>query len=141
MDSGGLYRRGRCGGRWLVHLALPALSRASGSGGTCATAVSRRERIGLSDDVGRPRHTWPDFRSTLLVSELHGWQTDISTVRSISLQVLAEYRNIGTVQQDNVVLKLKLPPEVSYLPDSTHLGNSLHPSGIATSDVHPTGGD
>jgi hypothetical protein len=44
-------------------------------------------------------------------------------------------RNTGTVQQDDVVLKLKMPPELSYLPGSARLGNSLHPSGIATSDV------
>lgn len=82
-----------------------------------------------------PATPGPDFRATLLVSELHGWQSEISTVPSIGLQVLAEYRNIGTVQQDNVVLRLKLPPELSYLPGSTRLGNSAHPSGIATSDV------
>lgn len=30
---------------------------------------------------------------------------------------------------------LKLPPELSYLPGGTRLGNSQHPPGIATSDI------
>lgn len=82
----------------------------------------------------------PNFQVALQVSEFHGWQSDVSTVPSVGLQVLAQYRNTGTVQQDNVVLKLQLPPELSYLSGSTRLGNGQHPSGIAISDaIKPEG--
>ena len=77
-----------------------------------------------------------NFTTNKLVSK-HGenkWVDDYKAQPGETVDYLLEYRNVGTVQQDNVMIRDILPANMTYVNDSTVLGNSKHPSGAPVSD-------
>ncbi|GAA4788322.1 hypothetical protein FRX94_11945 [Corynebacterium canis] len=56
------------------------------------------------------------------------------------ISFLVSYQNTGTVQQDNVVFKVALPFGFEYVPGSSRLANSKHPTGSAAPDGITTSG-
>ena len=77
-----------------------------------------------------------NFTTNKLVSK-HGenkWVDDYKAQPGETVDYLLEYRNVGTVQQDNVMVRDILPANMTYVNDSTVLGNSKHPSGAPVSD-------
>ena len=78
----------------------------------------------------------PNFTFTKEVSK-HGanqWVKSYTAQPGETVDYLLEYKNTGTIQQDNVVIKDQLPAGMTYVTGSTVLGNALHPQGIATND-------
>jgi uncharacterized repeat protein (TIGR01451 family)/LPXTG-motif cell wall-anchored protein len=51
-----------------------------------------------------------------------------------TLEYRIEYKNTGTIQQNNVVVKDTLPKNVTYVAGSTTLKNAANPAGKAVSD-------
>lgn len=68
------------------------------------------------------------------------WQSGNSVSVGDEIQLRFMYQNIGSVQQDNVVLKVLLPEGFEYVEGSTLLANSHHPSGIKDKDGITTHG-
>lgn len=68
----------------------------------------------------------PDFTIDKQVSVDGGktWVNDAKTTPGSTVQYRLVYKNTGTVQQDNVVLKDILPEGVSYVPGSSQIANS-----------------
>lgn len=78
----------------------------------------------------------PNFTVKKEVSK-HGannWVENYAAKPGETVDYLIEYKNTGTVQQNNVVLKDQLPQGMTYVAGSSILGNALHPSGIKTND-------
>ena len=77
-----------------------------------------------------------NFRMAKRVSR-HGansWVESYSAQPGETVDYLIEYRNTGTVQQNNVTLRDSLPVGQTYISGSTRFGNSQHPSGVQASD-------
>lgn len=68
------------------------------------------------------------------------WQDKIVAKVGEKVEFLISYRNTGTVQQDNVVVKDALPVGVSYVAGSSMLANSKHPNGKKANDGVATNG-
>lgn len=84
----------------------------------------------------------PNFTVSKEVSK-HGankWVENYTAKPGETVDYLVEYKNTGSVQQDNVVLKDQLPAGMTYVAGSSVLGNALHPSGIKTNDGITAGG-
>lgn len=62
------------------------------------------------------------------------WTDSYAAQPGETVDFLVNYKNTGTVRQDNVVLKDKLPAGMTYVAGSTIYGNALHPSGTKASD-------
>lgn len=77
----------------------------------------------------------PNFEIDFQANGFRGWQREINTSPSVGLQFVADYNNVGSVQQDNVTFRFELPPELVYQPGTTRLGNFFHPDGIQTNDI------
>jgi uncharacterized repeat protein (TIGR01451 family)/LPXTG-motif cell wall-anchored protein len=78
----------------------------------------------------------PNFTVSKEVSK-HGanqWVENYTAKPGETVDYLVEYKNTGSVQQDNVVLKDQLPAGMTYVTGSSVLGNALHPAGIKTND-------
>lgn len=81
-----------------------------------------------------------NFTTNKLVSK-HGenkWVDDYKAQPGETVDYLLEYRNVGSTRQDNVVMRDTLPENMSYVDNSTVLGNSKHPSGAAVTDNNLT---
>ncbi|MDB5177809.1 MAG: exported protein of unknown function [Candidatus Saccharibacteria bacterium] len=77
-----------------------------------------------------------DFTMSKEVSK-HGankWSENYEATPGETVDYLVEYKNTGEAQQDNVVVKDALPAGVTYVNDSTVLGNALNPAGIKTNN-------
>lgn len=57
-----------------------------------------------------------------------------------TVDYLLEYKNTGTVVQNNVVISDQLPAGMTYVAGSTILGNPSHPGGVKASDNVTTTG-
>jgi len=78
----------------------------------------------------------PNFTTSKLVSK-HGanqWVKNYTAKPGETVDYLINYKNTGSIQQDNVVVKDQLPAGMTYVAGSSVLGNALHPSGIKTND-------
>lgn len=62
------------------------------------------------------------------------WSKNYAATPGEKVDYLIQYKNTGDVQHDNVTLVDKLPAGASYVAGSTTLGNTLHPTGIATNN-------
>lgn len=62
------------------------------------------------------------------------WQTSISTGPTLPITFLVSYKNNTSIQQDNVVINVDLPDELSYVKDSSILGYARYPDGVTVSD-------
>jgi uncharacterized repeat protein (TIGR01451 family)/LPXTG-motif cell wall-anchored protein len=68
------------------------------------------------------------------------WQNGETVNPDSNIDYLITYKNTGTTQQNDVVIKDTLPNGVSYTKDSTFLANSLNPSGVKVNDEIVNGG-
>lgn len=68
----------------------------------------------------------PNFSVTKQVSKAkqNSFSKEIAVNAGETVDYKIEYKNTGTVQQDNVVIKDVLPKGVSYIPGSTHVATS-----------------
>lgn len=68
----------------------------------------------------------PDFTIATLAKEPESlsYQTVIESTVGETVTLRAEYRNTGTTQQNDVVLRLELPPGMELLEDSVAIANS-----------------
>lgn len=81
-----------------------------------------------------------NFTTNKLVSK-HGankWVDDYKAQPGETVDYLLEYRNVGSTRQDNVVMRDTLPANMTYVNNSTVLGNSKHPGGAPVSDNNLT---
>ncbi len=77
-----------------------------------------------------------NFTTEKLVSKKgeNKWVNDYKAQPGETVDYLLEYKNVGTVQQDNVILRDILPANMTYVNGSTILGNANAPSGNKVSD-------
>lgn len=68
------------------------------------------------------------------------WQNGETVNPGSNIDYLITYKNTGTTQQDDVVIKDTLPNGVSYTKDSTYLASSLNPGGVKVNDEIINGG-
>lgn len=84
----------------------------------------------------------PDFTVKKEVSK-HGankWVESYAAQPGETVDYLVEYRNTGSVQQDNVVVKDALPKSMTYVAGSTLYGTKANPAGAKASDNVTTTG-
>lgn len=67
-------------------------------------------------------------------ADANNWQDTMNVTAGETVDYRIEYKNTGEVQQNDVVIKDKLPANVSYVPGTTMLFNSKNPNGKALSD-------
>jgi len=70
------------------------------------------------------------FRNTLNDE----WSESVAVIPGDSIWCLIEYRNTGTIQQDNVVLKSYFPASIQYVSNSSHLRNAHYPNQASLVD-------
>ena len=77
-----------------------------------------------------------NFTTEKLVSKKgeNKWVNDYKAQPGETVDYLLEYKNVGTVQQDNVVIRDILPANMSYVNGTTVLGNANAPAGKKVSD-------
>lgn len=83
-----------------------------------------------------------DFEVAKTVSK-HGaydWQENVNVNPSDKVDFRIKYKNTGEVQQNNVVVKDKLPANMTYVNGSTKLYNALNPNGKTLTDDVTKGG-
>ena len=71
------------------------------------------------------------------------WSETVATNPGDKVEYLVTYKNTGTTNQDNVMLKDTLPQGISYDPSTTYVANSTNPNGMhldAASDTITTSG-
>jgi uncharacterized repeat protein (TIGR01451 family) len=86
--------------------------------------------------------TKTDFTMSKMVSK-HGenkWVESYAAQPGETVDYLIQYKNTGTTQQDNVVVKDTLPAGMTYVDGSSVLGNSKTPAGAKISDNVTKGG-
>jgi uncharacterized repeat protein (TIGR01451 family)/LPXTG-motif cell wall-anchored protein len=54
------------------------------------------------------------------------WKESVTTTPGATVEYQIQYKNTGTTSQNNVVVKDKLPTNVSYVAGSTYLKNTIH---------------
>lgn len=84
----------------------------------------------------------PNFTVEKKVSKYgaNSWVENYSAQPGETVDYLINYRNTGTTQQNNVVVKDELPAGMSYVNGSTVYGNSKNPNGTEASDNVTKGG-
>lgn len=77
-----------------------------------------------------------DFAVQKKVSETgkNSWKDSLNVVAEQTIDYRVEYKNTGTAQQDNVVIKDQLPADVDYIAGSSKLYNTQNPKGKTLSD-------
>lgn len=78
-----------------------------------------------------------DFEVAKTVSKAgaYDWQENVNVKPGDTVDFRIRYKNIGAVQQDNVVVKDKLPAHMTYVNGSTKLYNALNPNGKPLTDT------
>ncbi len=78
----------------------------------------------------------PDFEAVkkVRVNGTSEWQKTVAAQPGQKVEYLLTYRNTGDARQNNVVLKDKLPSNVTYNLGSSKLQNGSNPNGIGVSD-------
>lgn len=78
----------------------------------------------------------PNFSVTKQVSATgqNKWGKDYAAKLGDTVDFLVTYKNIGNVQQDNVVVRDLLPKGLTYVDGSSVLANSVSPKGAKTDD-------
>jgi uncharacterized repeat protein (TIGR01451 family) len=84
----------------------------------------------------------PNFTVTkqLRLSGEQSWVETVKATPGQKVEYLVGYKNTGTVNQDNVVVKDKLPANTQYVTGTTRLKNSNKPNGETISDNISTTG-
>jgi|GEM_PF-3198159 len=79
---------------------------------------------------------YPDFevRTYLRNTEEDQWSESIEARAGDTFWCLIEYKNTGTIQQDNVVLIDYLPAGIQYVEKSSHLRNTFYPNQVLVED-------
>lgn len=83
-----------------------------------------------------------DFTVAKTVSK-HGanqWVENYTAQPGETVDYLLEYKNTGTVVQNNVMVSDKLPAGMTYVAGSSVLGNPTNPGGVKTNDGVTSGG-
>lgn len=62
------------------------------------------------------------------------WKESVEAQPGATVDYQIQYKNTGSTDQNNVVLKDTLPANVSYVPGSTYLKNTSNPNGKLVSD-------
>lgn len=62
------------------------------------------------------------------------WNESVNAKAGDQLEFQIEYKNIGTTEQNNVVIKNSLPAELTYATGSTYLKNASNPNAKNVSD-------
>ena len=77
-----------------------------------------------------------NFTTEKLVSKKgeNKWVDDYKAMPGETVDYLLKYKNVGTAQQDNVIIRDDLPANMTYVNGSTILGNANAPEGIKVSD-------
>jgi len=80
--------------------------------------------------------TTTDFTMSKMVSkhDENKWTESYAAQSGETVDYLIQYKNTGSTQQDNVVVKDTLPAGMTYVAGSTVLGNSKTPNGAKISD-------
>lgn len=68
------------------------------------------------------------------------WVDNLDVAQGETVDYLIYYKNTGSTQQDNVVIKDTLPTGMTYVAGSSTLGNSQNPNGAKISDNVTTSG-
>lgn len=74
------------------------------------------------------------FKKDVRVSGTKEWKDSVSAAPGTKVDYLLTYKNTGTTQQNNVVLKDELPDGVTYVPGSSNLTNGSNPKGSTVGD-------
>ncbi len=84
----------------------------------------------------------PNFTIQKQVSETgkNDWKDSLTVQPGQTVDYLLSYKNTGTTQQDNVILKDKLPAGMTYVAGSTSVANSANPNGAKGDDGVTTTG-
>ena len=62
------------------------------------------------------------------------WEASLEVEAGSEVEVLLAYKNTGTTQQDDVVLRVEMPPQLRLVEGTTELGNATTPDGAPVSD-------
>lgn len=83
-----------------------------------------------------------DFETAKTVSEhdKFDWKESVNSKPGDLVDFRIKYKNVGSTQQDNVVVKDQLPAGLSYVAGSTKLYNAQNPNGKTLSDEVTKGG-
>lgn len=82
------------------------------------------------------------FKKDVRVSGTKEWKDSVAAAPGTKVDYLLTYKNTGTTQQNNVVLKDELPDGVTYIPGSSNLTNGSNPKGSTVGDgISATGLD
>lgn len=78
----------------------------------------------------------PNFEVNKTVSKsgAFDWKENVDTKAGDKVDFRIQYKNTGETQQDNVVIKDKLPAGMTYVAGSTKLYNAKNPNGKVLSD-------
>ena len=79
---------------------------------------------------------YPDFEisTSMRNATTDKWEQDLSVKIGDRVWIRIEYRNIGSIAQENVVIKNILSPGMTYIPGSSYIVNSNYPAGCAIED-------
>lgn len=71
---------------------------------------------------------YPDFvlRQSARYKDTKKWLPKLTVQPGCTFSILAEYKNVGTIDQDDVLLKFTIPPEFEYIPGTLRYKNSSH---------------
>lgn len=75
-----------------------------------------------------------DYALEFSVDHDEGWATSASVIPSALLQFQVRYQNTSRSKQNDVVVIVELPRELTYLTGSTRVINDTNPNGRAISD-------
>lgn len=136
---------------WLAYVGPTGPTRSSPQPAVDRTGSPATTAQQLPDDSSRcvpaipsPRHDGPDFVVCVEAGKevrTEGWQDELVTAPLSTFGLLLTYRNIGAVQQDNVVLKLELPDdELAYLEGTSALHSNQGDYQVSDNVLAPAGG-
>lgn len=80
--------------------------------------------------------TQPDFtvQKQVRLAGTTEWKEDVTVKAGDTLEYRIEYKNTGTTDQSNVIVKDVLPAHVSYVNGTTTIKNASNPNGKTVSD-------
>lgn len=77
----------------------------------------------------------PNFEIGQFLRKPNGqWAPSLDVEAGAAFEILVTYKNTGTTQQDDVVLRVELPPPLQLAEGTTVFGNATNPEGVTASD-------
>lgn len=80
------------------------------------------------------------FKKDVRMNGTREWKDEVTAKKGDKVDYLLSYRNTGTTEQKDVVLKDVLPAGLKYVNGSSKLQNTTHPNGSTVSDGINAGG-